>query len=418
MNLTSSQKKKLIGLCWVAYFATYLCRLNFSAVMPELSGSNVFTDSQIASISSAFFICYGVGQFVSGFMGDRISPRLMIFWGLFISSLSNIALFFLNSYGAFLILWALNGCVQSMVWSPMLRVAGENLDSKEQEKFSVDIAATVPLGTLASYGVSLLTLYFLPWKYVFLACGALELFFSLIWIFGSRFVKENNDKKAVETDKNAKPQGKTSLAGVLKLMVTSGLCLVMLAIAIQGTLKDSVTQWIPTFLNSRFQTGASISLLLTMLLPIINVTGAYFARALFRKLQNELKVSFVFFGVAAVLLCLLPICSKSVWLSLLCMAGVTNCMFAINVMLITMLPLRLGAYGRVSTVGGLLNAVAYIGCGALNIVAGFVLDKTNGAWDSLFIMWLCLAVIAGIITILCIKPYRKTLRQIIIDNEK
>lgn len=415
MNLSPTQKRKLIRLCWIAYFATYLCRLNFSAVMPELSGGNIFTESQIGSISSVFFICYGVGQFVSGFLGDRFSPRLMIFAGLFISSLSNIALFFFNGYGAFLVLWAINGCVQSMVWSPMLRVAGENLDSAEQEKFSVDIAATVPLGTLASYAVSLCSLAFLPWKYVFLACGSLELLFSMVWIIGSRFINKSPDNNL--SSENTKPRNKTSLGNVLKIMVSSGLCLIMLSIAIQGTLKDSVTQWIPTFLNSRFQTGASISLLLTMILPIINVTGAYFARALFRRLQNELKTSFVFFLISAVLLCLLRVSGGSVLLSLLCMAGVTNCMFAINVLLITMLPLRLGAYGCVSTIGGLLNAVAYIGCGALNIVAGFVLDKTANAWDSLFIMWFCLAAAAGIITLLCVKPYREALRRIIIENE-
>lgn len=29
-------------LCWVAYFSTYVCRLNYSAVMPELRAGAVF----------------------------------------------------------------------------------------------------------------------------------------------------------------------------------------------------------------------------------------------------------------------------------------------------------------------------------------------------------------------------------------
>ena len=29
---------QLFFLCWVAYFSTYICRLNYSAVMPEISG--------------------------------------------------------------------------------------------------------------------------------------------------------------------------------------------------------------------------------------------------------------------------------------------------------------------------------------------------------------------------------------------
>lgn len=415
MELSHNKKTRLINLCWVAYFATYLCRLNYSAVMPQLDG--IFSESQLGTISSVFFICYGFGQLVSGYLGDRLSPRYMVAAGISISSLTNIALFFFNSYSSFIVLWAINGCVQSMVWSPLLRIAGENLDGKEQEKFSVTIASTVPLGTLASYGVSLLTLAFLPWKYVFLSCGVIELFFALIWFTGTRFV-ENTHPVHVENETDGKKQSGKALVKVLKLMATSGLFMVIFAIMIQGTLKDSVTQWIPTFFSTRFQMTTTYSLLLTMILPIINVTGAYFASALYKKLHNEFKTSFVFFAASAVLLCILPICRNNVWLSLFCMAGVTNCMFAINVMLITMLPLRLGACGCVSTIGGILNAVAYIGCGALNIVAGFVLEKSNGSWDSLFTMWLVLAVTAGVITVICIAPYRKTLRQIEIYTEK
>lgn len=416
MELSHNKKTRLINLCWIAYFATYLCRLNYSAVMPQL-GDGIFTESQLGTISSVFFICYGLGQLVSGYLGDRFSPRYMITAGISISSLTNIALFFFNSYSAFIVLWAINGCVQSMVWSPLLRVAGENLNGEEQEKFSVTIASTVPVGTLASYGVSLCTIAFLPWKYVFLTCGVIELFFAVVWFTGTGFVTNNKKSNFKNKDDGGKGKNK-ALATVLKLMGTSGLFLVFFAIAIQGTLKDSVTQWIPTFFSTRFQMTTTYSLLLTMILPIINVTGAYFAKALYNKLHNEFKTSFVFFAAAAVILCILPICRDNVWLSLLCMAGVTNCMFAVNVMLITILPLRLGACGCVSTIGGMLNAVAYIGCGALNIAAGFVLEKTNGSWDSLFTMWLCLAVTAGVITVICVGPYRKTLREIKIYEEK
>ena len=87
-------EKRLFLLCWTAYFATYICRLNFSAVMPELNTLGLFTKAQMASVSSCFFITYGVGQFINGFLGDRIAPRQMVFGGLLVSSLCNLLLFF------------------------------------------------------------------------------------------------------------------------------------------------------------------------------------------------------------------------------------------------------------------------------------------------------------------------------------
>lgn len=188
------KNQKSCILCWIAYASTYICRLNYSAVMPELEKLNVFPESQIAAISSAFFICYGLGQIVSGMLGDRISPRYMIFGGLAVSSLSNIAIFMVNSFFPFITLWAINGAVQSMVWTPILRTAGDYFSPYEREKFGIHIASTVPLGTLASYGVSLLTLLVLPWKYVFLVCGAISLAASAYWFMGTKNIITESGK--------------------------------------------------------------------------------------------------------------------------------------------------------------------------------------------------------------------------------
>ena len=373
----------LFLLCWAAYFSTYLCRLNYSAAMPELSGADVFSSAQIASVSSVFFICYGVGQFFSGILGDRLNTRHMIFLGLFVSSISNIFIFFFHEFAALLILWAINGIMQSLVWSPILKIASVYFDQADKEKFGVDISTTVPLGTLASYGISLITLAFLPWNYVFLTCGLSELAFALIWLLGS---KRLISKIKPVTVPPLQPENKTAVLGfrpTIKLIVSSGVLLMLIPIVIQGTLKDSVTQWVPTFFSSAFGSGTSMSLVLTMMLPIVNVTGAYFAKALNRRLHNEASTS----------------------------AVVTSCMFAVNVMLITIVPLWFYKSGRVSTIGGLLNALAYVGCGALNLFAGSILDSGAG-WNSLFFLWIALAVAAVLLSAACTPLWKRYIENI------
>lgn len=409
LGYEDKKNQKLCILCWIAYASTYICRLNYSAVMPELEKLNVFPESQIAAISSAFFICYGLGQIVSGMLGDRISPRYMIFGGLAISSISNIAIFMVNSFFPFITLWAINGAVQSMVWTPILRTAGDYFSPYEREKFGIHIASTVPLGTLASYGVSLLTLLVLPWKYVFLVCGAISLAASAYWFMGTKNIITESGK--VKLSENEAKAPKLSYKKMIGLMASSGVFILTISIVIQGTLKDSVTQWIPTFFSQQFSTGTGTSLALTMILPIINVTGAYFARFANKYLRNELKTSMLFFAIAAAFLAVLNCFGNNIILSLICMAGVTNCMFAINVMIITMVPLHFSRYGCVSTVGGILNAVAYIGCGALNMVAGSILEKSGSSWSALLIMWLSLAVIAVIVTGIAVLPWNKFLKK-------
>ena len=241
-------EKRLFLLCWTAYFATYICRLNFSAVMPELNTLGLFTKAQMASVSSCFFITYGVGQFINGFLGDRIAPRQMVVGGLLVSSLCNLLLFFAHGYGVLLFFWGMNGFVQSMVWSPILRLAGEYYDEKGKSKFGIDISTTVPLGTLASYGVSMLALKFLPWNGVFLVCGLIVLAVSLVWFFGTGWLLPKMERVAPPpAAQMARASGeKLPLRQFLSLFASSGLILLLIPIAVHGTLKDSVTQWVPT----------------------------------------------------------------------------------------------------------------------------------------------------------------------------
>lgn len=395
IGYSSPSAKALFILCWTAYWSSYICRLNFSAVMPDLLRDGAMTQSQAAAVSSAFFMCYGAGQVLSGILGDKLSGRFMIFTGTAVSALCNILIsFFSTSYYAVLILWGLNGAVQSMIWSPMLGIAGTYFNPTEREKFGVDISTTVPLGTLASYGASLLTLLVLPWRWVFLVCGIIVAVCSVIWLIGTGKILPNMKASEVETAGNgARVMPIKQLLAVCALM---GIPVLLFSIAAQGALKDSVTSWLPTFLDDGFNAGTGISLLLTMILPIINVTGAFFARAVNKRVKDEILTSVIFFIIAAAFLAVLIFFGTgSIILSLICMAGVTNCMFAVNVMLLTMLPLRFSGCGRTSTVGGFLNAAAYIGCGLLNIAAGSVLESSDSSWTALFIMWVILAVSAA-----------------------
>lgn len=406
LGYKSKDSAKLFLLCWSAYFSIYICRLNFSVIMPELTKNNILTETQIAAVSSAFFICYGAGQLFSGILGDKISPRILIFIGTFVSAVSNLIIFVLySSHACLTLFWGLNGIVQSLVWSPILRIAGDYFERNDRTKFGTDISTSVTLGTLASYGIGLATLLVLPWKYVFLTCGLCTLVSSVFWITQTGKLNLYGKSAKIQTQKSSPA---LSLKKFLKLFVSSG-CLVMIVpIAIHGTLKDSVTQWSPTFFADKFNFTTDISVLLTMVLPIINVSGAYIARAINSKLKNALKTSVLFFTATMLFLALMRIIGiNSSVFSLLCVAVITTSMHAANVMLITMVPLSFAKFGCVSTVAGLLNASAYIGCGALNFVAGKVLSSSKSSWDGLFIFWLGICVAAIFVTAYCAVVWKK-----------
>lgn len=50
--------------------------------------------------------------------------------------------------------------------------------------------------------------------------------------------------------------------------------------------------------SSQFNSNTSFSILLTMVLPVVNVTGAFFARTVNNKLKKEAETSAVFLAIA------------------------------------------------------------------------------------------------------------------------
>ena len=98
--------------------------------------------------------------------------------------------------------------------------------------------------------------------------------------------------------------------------------------------------------------------MITMLLPVIDLPGAYMARYAIKKTKApEVKVSSIFWNIAVVALVLLMTLGKmNVILTALFFAVITSVMMAINILYINFIPLYLDKYQKVSTISGFLNA--------------------------------------------------------------
>lgn len=379
--------------------ATYICRLNFSAAMPELIRYGVFDNTQAAAISSCLFITYGAGQIFSGFLCDRINPKWMVFFGVLLSSVCNIILFFVcENFIATIILWGINGIAQSNVWAPVLRVGALYFSGQEKDRFGVNLSTTVPSGTLASYVVSLLAIRFFDYRAVFLACGLPVFAVACIWLLGYHHITDGlpvcqYDRNTASTQVHTQKMSRAVLYACVAALVV-----IALPTAIHGALKDGVTGWVPVFIGERFSVTTDFSLMLTMFLPVVNVTGAYIAKFVNRFIRNELLTSMLFFLVAlAALAVLLFWGDLNMVLSVVSLAVITNSMFAINILLITLIPLRFARYGKTGTITGLFNAVTYLGCGGSMLYSGVLLDHSG--WHAVLLLWMALSLLAAILCV-------------------
>jgi sugar phosphate permease len=87
--------------------------------------------TQIGAMTSIFPIAYGMSKFVSGVLGARFSPSVLLAGGLMATALINIAFGFGTSLAWFCFFWALNGTLQVGVlgwwWAEVRGCVGADL---------------------------------------------------------------------------------------------------------------------------------------------------------------------------------------------------------------------------------------------------------------------------------------------------
>lgn len=402
-NLEPREGKLLFLLCWTAYFATYMGRLNYSAAMPELIQEGILNKPQAGYISTAFFACYGIGTFFWGFLGDRLSPFVMVGTGMGVSAAVNLAMAFSPGYPAMLLLWGLNGLFQSMIWAPIIRMLAQLLPEEMRARACIHINSTTACGTLGSYLLAPALIQAGGWRWVFAAISVILAIVSCIWLAGHRKLRPHlhMEPAPIPTEQKDHPSALFPPASLALLLV------LLLPTAIHGILKDGIATWAPTLLTERFGLASHLAVLLTVVLPVVNLAGAYLLDLLNRRLiRNDLLTAALCFCACATALVVVHFAiGAGPFFAVAMLAVSTATMLGVNVTLITVIPMHLGRSGNAATATGILNSAAYGGCAVSMAVFGRLSERTG--WDGTIIVWVLLAVAAGILTFTALPRWRR-----------
>lgn len=397
-------RKKITGLfllCFVVYFTTYLGRLNYSASLAEIIKSEGYGKGQAGLIGTLFFFAYGAGQLISGFLGDRLPCKWLVFMGLSVSGVLNFLMGYLHSPAAMAGVWCLNGLMQAFIWSPLIRLLYDYLKTETRLKLCLYMNFSVPLGTVAAYFLTASLITAAGWRYAFFVPSLWILAVAVLWITGmsrlESYAAQNGEAPVEDMYRETavkQGEGASATFSWKVLLAASGLGWLLFSLCVQGALKDGVTTWIPTYLEETFRLGSMAAILSTMVIPLCNLFGVTLASLADRLIgRNEVKTSSLFFGICGAALAVLLLWGKeSVGLSLAMLAVSTTSMMAVNTMLIAVMPSRFGRLGKASSVSGIMNSSVYVG-GAVSTYGIGALSAAFG-WSLTILLWIFGAVIS------------------------
>ena len=154
MEHYSRRQVNLLVTLFVAYTAAYISRTNLSPALDAIQTHFRLTAAQVGLLPTLFAVPYALGQIVNGTLADHFRPRNFIFIGLAGSALMNVLFSFANSYALLLILWCLNGCFQSMIWTPIVRIMATEYQESVRPRAMFAVSITLIAGYLIAWLIS------------------------------------------------------------------------------------------------------------------------------------------------------------------------------------------------------------------------------------------------------------------------
>lgn len=407
-------KKGIILLCCLVYFTSYFARKDFAAVTVGMLSAEALTKEIAGLIGTALFAMYGIGQIISGYLGDRVSPKTLILVGLGTTALCNLAMPLISTPVLMIPVWAVNGLAQAMLWPPIVRILSKYLDHDTYVKANLLVTAAAHVATILLYLYVPVCLELMDWRYVFFSATALCAIIFVVFAIGLGICLPKNAEAPsiapVTVENKKKDLTEQAIEGSFAaLLARAGIIPIFGSIIAIGFLRDGIESWLPTLYSEAFNRDASESTLVSVALPIFAIGAIILITSLHKKLlRNEAFGASVMFGVAA-FLCIplfLLINTTSSVLRIICLvlaALVCGAMHGGNFLLISCLPGRFARYGRAAGASGFCNAFVYVGAAVSTYGLAIISDRFG--WSGAIIAWFTVAALGILCTVLAMKRY-------------
>lgn len=390
-NRMKSKALLLIFLGWLVYSTSYLGKVNYSANITQIIDFYGVTKTQAGTVPTFFFFAYGIGQVFNGIFCKKYNIKWTIFFSLMTSAVINLTVAVSTSFDIIKWLWMINGFVLSILWPTLVRLLSDVLPQKVLGTSSVVMGTTVATGTLVIYGLSSIFAAFKQFKLSFYTAGVAVVIVSVVWLIlynkaESNAKSEKDCEEVVQAKTNEAQseqlhnENKTSEA---KLLLTAICVLCFCAVGV-NLIKDGLTTWVPSILKDEFSMSDSLSILLTLLLPILAVFGNAYALKVHNKIPDYINHCTVIFVAIAVFIGII-IGSLAMELVVFMLVGLVVVNFlasSLNSLITSIFPLFMRGKVNSGFIAGILNGFCYLGSTISSYGLGAIAD--NFGWIAVF----------------------------------
>lgn len=389
-NLRAWQRRVFIA-CWLTYAGYYLGRVNLSVALPAMQAEFDWSKTAAGSIGTALFWAYAVGQLINGYLGERLSARRLVAFGLIASAALNLCFSATSWLGAFIAIWMLNGLAQATGWAPIMKTLSRWFDPARRARLIAFFTPCYVAGYAASWALGGWLVATINWRAAFYVPAALILGVSAGWYALVRDTPPRSEPSASNVQKHISL--KDALAVLGEVVRHSCLRWALGVSVLSSMVKDGLTLWAPTYLVEQHGLSVDRAAFAGLVIPIAGVAGIVLAAWMLHHFSKGHEAPLVALLAFVILLALgtqtiSP--ARGLWIAIPLLGLAALGAQGINALLTTSLPLSMASQGQVSSASGVLDFACYVGSGLSAVLGGAIQDRYG--WRGLFIGW---AIIIG-----------------------
>jgi sugar phosphate permease len=408
VRLFEGWQRRIFLVLWITYASFYLGRVNFSVALPGIIAGFGWTRADVGTIGTALFWAYAIGQFINGQLGDRLGARVLITVGITVSALMNLLFGFSYTLGAMIVIWAVNGYVQSMGWAPTVKTLANWFPPRVRGKMSGWLGTSYILGGAISVVLAGFIAARFGWRATFWVPCTLLLLSAVHWYLSARnspesaglpTLEEFEGEAELSEEREVKSEEKyLGLRFTLKNSVAnSRVWLMGWGLFFVNIVRYGFLTWAPTYLFETQKAGIDKAAYSSVIFPIAGALGAVSAGwATDRWFQSRRApvagISLVLAGVLAWgYRFVVPV--EQWLLGLITLAAIGFAVFGAHILIVAAAPMDFGTRKAAASATGFIDGWGYLGAGLQGIGTGLLVDHRG--WDAGFTFWITCAFLGA-----------------------
>jgi OPA family glycerol-3-phosphate transporter-like MFS transporter len=388
---------QIFSITWLAYAGFYLTRKAFSVAKIEMSAPSGlgFDNQMLGVIDGAFLTAYAIGQFFWGVCGDRFGTRRVVLIGMAGAALAALIMGASSLVLPLIAFSAMHGAFQASGWAPLSKNVGCFFSQRERGAIMGLWCTNYALGGFIATVFAATCGQLWGWRYAFYvpSFGLLLVWGLFYWLQRNR--PEDLGLEPIETYHGEpeaalkageapadEPEGSWK---VVREVLSNPMVLLLAAVYFfMKPARYAILLWAPKYLNERLGTNmtqsGAISALFELAGPLSVFAAGLLSDRLFRSKRMPISI-LCLAGMSVLLFAIDKLPASKAWFGT-CFFMMGLLIFAPDSLVSGTAAVDFGTKKGASTASGLIN-----GCGSIGAIVGGTLPgffQKRWGWDGVF----------------------------------